>query len=295
MTHRQGSSSDDGGTAMVGAKRSMLGRSVDAAPWTARFGIMVIIVYVTVAAFAPVIAPYGERQIVGAAYLPPGGLFLLGTDPLGRDMASRLIFGARNSVGVAFGTTCLAFLLGGFTGMLAALRGGWLDQILARAVDVLMAIPQLIFALLLLTVFGTSVPILITVIAVLESTRIFRVTRAVAMNIVVMDYMEVARLRGEGWLYLIVRVILPNAAPPLIAEFGLRFCFVFLFISALSFLGLGIQPPSTDWGGMVRDTARLISFGYLSPLLPAAAIGFLVVAVNFVADWFLQRSSGFRE
>ena len=269
-------------------------RSIRSTPWTARAGMTVIALYVAVAALAPVIAPYPERAIVGAAYLPPGGGFLLGTDQLGRDMASRLIFGARNSVGMAFGTTCLAFLLGGLAGMLAALRGGWLDQILGRAVDVLMAIPQLIFALLLLTVFGTSVPVLIAVIAILESTRIFRVSRAVAMNIVVMDYMEVAKLRGEGWPYLIRRVILPNSAAPLIAEFGLRFCFVFLFLSALSFLGLGIQPPSTDWGGMVRDTARLITFGYLSPLLPAAAIGVLVVAVNFVADWFLQQSSGFR-
>jgi peptide/nickel transport system permease protein len=295
MTQREGGIPGNGHAAIMGGKRSMLQRSMDTVPWTARVGIVVIILYVIVAAFAPAIAPYAERQIVGAPFLPPGGGFLLGTDHLGRDMASRLIFGARNSVGIAFGTTCLAFLLGGLTGMLAALRGGWLDQILGRAVDVLMAIPQLIFALLLLTVFGTSVPILITVIAVLESTRIFRVTRAVAMNIVVMDYMEVAKLRGEGWPYLVVRVILPNAAAPLIAEFGLRFCFVFLFISALSFLGLGIQPPSTDWGGMVRDTARLIAFGYLSPLLPAAAIGLLVIAVNFVADWFLQKSSGFRE
>ncbi len=279
-----------------GSDRLWLGcwGSITSAPWTARAGLTIIVLYVVVAALAPVIAPYPERAIVGAAYLPPGRAFLLGTDQLGRDMASRLIFGARNSVGIAFGTTCLAFLLGGIAGMLAALHGGWLDQVLGRAVDVLMAIPQLIFALLLLTVFGTSVPVLIAVIAILESTRIFRVSRAVAMGIVVMDYMEVAKLRGEGWLYLIRKVVLPNSAAPLIAEFGLRFCFVFLFLSALSFLGLGIQPPSTDWGSMVRDTARLIAFGYLSPLLPAAAIGVLVIGVNFVADWFLQKSSGLR-
>lgn len=295
MTESETSIPDFGRAANARDGAGFRWRSIRQAPWTARAGMVVIALYVLIAILAPVIAPYGEREIVGAPYLPAGGQYLLGTDPLGRDMASRLIFGARNSVGIAFGTTCLAFLIGGLSGMLAALRGGWLDQILARAVDVLMAIPQLIFALLLLTVFGTTVPILIAVIAVLESTRIFRVTRAVAMNIVVMDYMEVARLRGEGWIYLITRVILPNAAAPLIAEFGLRFCFVFLFISALSFLGLGIQPPSTDWGGMVRDTARLISFGYLSPLLPAAAIGLLVIAVNFVADWFLQKSSGLRQ
>jgi peptide/nickel transport system permease protein len=158
-----------------------------------------------------------------------------------------------------------------------------------------MAIPQLIFALLLLTIFGTAIPILISVIAVLDSTRVYRLSRAVAMNIVVMDFVEVAKLRGEGLGWIIRAEILPNAAAPLVAEFGLRFCFVFLTISALSFLGLGIQPPTADWGSMVRDNATLITFGDITPLLPAAAIALLTVAVNFVVDWFLHKTSGLKE
>jgi peptide/nickel transport system permease protein len=158
-----------------------------------------------------------------------------------------------------------------------------------------MAIPSLIFGLLILTILGTSIPVLIVVIAVLDSTRVFRLARAVGMNIVVMDFVEVARLRGEGLWWVIRSEVLPNAMPPLVAEFGLRFCFVFLFLSALSFLGLGIQPPTADWGSMVRDNATLITFGDITPLLPAAAIALLTVGVNFVVDWFLHQTSGLRD
>ena len=149
--------------------------------------------------------------------------------------------------------------------------GGWLDQILSRFVDALMSIPALIFSLLLLTIFGTSVLTLILVIAAVDSTRVFRLARAVAQGVVVMDYIEAAKLRGEGSWFLIRREILPNALAPLVAEFGLRFCFVFLTISSLSFLGLGIKPPTADWGSMVRDNATLITFGDVTPLLPAGS------------------------
>jgi len=198
-------------------------------------------------------------------------------------------------VGIAFLTTMLAFLLGGMGGLIAALKGGWVDMGLSRLVDILMAIPQLIFALLILSVVGTTATSLVLVIALLDSTRVFRLARAVAMNVVVQDFVEAARLRGEGTVWLVTREILPNAAAPLIAEFGLRFCFVFLFISALSFLGLGIQPPTADWGSMVRDNAVLITFGDLTPLLPALAVALLTVGVNFVVDWMLYRSSGLKE
>ena len=153
----------------------------------------------------------------------------------------------------------------------------------------LMAIPTLIFALLILSVLGTSIPVLILVIAVLDSTRVFRLARSLGVNIVTQDFVEVARLRGERLPWVLVREILPNAAPPLVAEFGLRFCFVFLFISALSFLGLGIQPPNADWGGMVRENAQAINFGLSAPLIPAAAIAVLTIAVNLVVDWLLAR------
>jgi peptide/nickel transport system permease protein len=264
-------------------------------PLTAAFGIMVIAVYLFVALFAPLLAPFPERAVVGSQFQPWDSTHWLGTDRLGRDMLSRLIYGARNTVGIAFATTALAFLVGSVLGIWAALRGGWLDQILSRFVDALMAIPALIFSLLLLTIFGTSVLTLILVIAAVDATRVFRIARSVAQGVVVMDYIEAARLRGEGTAYLIGREILPNALAPLVAEFGLRFCFVFLTISSLSFLGLGIQPPTADWGSMVRDNATLITFGDVTPLLPAGAIALLTVAVNFVVDWQLYRASGLKE
>ncbi|VVP26107.1 putative D,D-dipeptide transport system permease protein DdpC [Pseudomonas fluorescens] len=265
------------------------------APLSAKFGILVIVVYILVALFAPALAPYGETEVVGEGFAPWSGQFLLGTDNLGRDMFSRLVYGARNTLGIAFLTTVLAFLLGGFCGLIAAIKGGGVDQGLSRVVDILMAIPQLIFALLILSVVGTTATSLVLVIALLDATRVFRLSRAVAMNVVVQDFVEAARLRGEGLWWLVTREVLPNAAAPLIAEFGLRFCFVFLFISALSFLGLGIQPPTADWGGMVRDNAVLITFGDISPLLPALAVALITVSVNFVVDWMLHKSSGLKE
>jgi peptide/nickel transport system permease protein len=265
------------------------------APLSAKFGLLVIVVYILVALFAPVLAPFGETQVVGEGFAPWGGQFLLGTDNLGRDMFSRLVYGARNTLGIAFLTTVLAFLLGGLSGLIAAIKGGWVDQSLSRVVDILMAIPQLIFALLILSVVGTTATSLVLVIALLDATRVFRLSRAVAMTVVVQDFVEAARLRGEGLWWLVTREVLPNAAAPLIAEFGLRFCFVFLFISALSFLGLGIQPPTADWGSMVRDNAVLITFGDISPLLPALAVALITVSVNFVVDWMLHKSSGLKE
>ena len=177
----------------------------------------------------------------------------------------------------------------------SALRGGIIDQLFGRFIDVLMAIPTLIFSLLMLTIFGTSVLSLVLVIATIDSTRVFRIARAVALNIVVLDYIEAAKLRGESTAYLITREILPNSMAPLAAEFGLRFCFVFLTISSLSFLGLGLQPPLADWGSMVRDNAELISFGDITPLIPAGAIAVLTIAVNFVVDWLLHRASGLKD
>lgn len=275
------------------------------APVSAWIGILIVIFYAVLALGAPLFAPFAESASVARQYQPWAAPHYLGTDALGRDVLSRLIYGARNTVGIALVTTALAFSLGATFGLLAATLGGWFDAVISRVVDVLMAIPPLIFALLILTITGTSVIALILVIAILDSTRVFRLSRAVAQGILTMDYIEVARMRGEGLFWLIRKEVLPNAAAPLIAEFGLRFCFVFLFISALSFLGLGIQPPTADWGGMVRESARLISFANfasfqtatfgLAPLLPAGAIALLTIGVNLVVDWVLYLSSGLKE
>ncbi len=271
-----------------------MAKAMRTAPLTASFGLLVVLIYGLVAIFAPVIAPFGESEVVGSAFGPPTAEMILGADQLGRDMFTRLVYGARNTVGIALMITAIAFSIGTLFGLLAATLGGWVDQILSRIVDTLMAIPTLIFALLLLTIVGTSILNLTLVIALLYAPLVFRLARAVGGNIVVMDYIEAAKLRGENTLYLISREILPNAAAPLIAEFGLRFCFVFLAIAALSFLGLGLQPPTADWGSMVRENATMISFGQITPLIPAAAIALLTVAVNFVVDWMLQRSSGLK-
>ena len=271
------------------------------APLTAKFGIFVIMVFVGLAIFAPLIAPYGEAEVFPEPYAPWSANHIFGTDQIGRDIFSRLIFGAQNTVGVAFATTILAFLIGGALGLAAAINRSYLDLFLSRTVDVLMAIPQLIFALVLLSIFGSTIINLIIIIAVLDSTRVFRLTRAVSLNVVVMDYVEVAKLRGENISWVMRKEILPNILPPLIAEFGLRFCFVFLSIAALSFLGVGIQPPTADWGSMVRENASLIQFAQydlkaaMTPLLPATAIALLTVAVNFVVDWFLHKTSGIKD
>ena len=238
------------------------------APLTAKFGIFIITVFVGLAIFAPLIAPYGEAEVFPEPYAPWSANHIFGTDQIGRDIFSRLIFGARNTVGVAFATTILAFLIGGALGLTAAINRSYLDLFLSRAVDVLMAIPQLIFALVLLSIFGSTIINLIIIIAVLDSTRVFRLTRAVSLNVVVMDYVEVAKLRGEDISWVMRKEILPNILPPLIAEFGLRFCFVFLSIAALSFLGVGIQPPTADWGSMVRENASLIPVSYTHLTLP---------------------------
>jgi peptide/nickel transport system permease protein len=286
------------------SQRTFWGRlklDLQKSPLTARFGMIVIILYTLVGIFAPVLAPHGEAEVFASPYAPWSSEFIFGTDQIGRDIFSRMIFGARNTVGIAVATTLLAFLIGGSLGLAAAIDRGWIDQLLSRAVDVLMAIPSLIFALVLLSIFGSTVTNLILIIAVLDATRVFRLTRSVALNVVVMDFVEAARLRGEGLGWIMRREILPNILPPLIAEFGLRFCFVFLSIAALSFLGVGIQPPTADWGSMVRDNASLIQFAQydikagLTPLLPAAAIALLTVAVNFVVDWFLHKTSGLRD
>ena len=275
--------------------------SLKKAPITAWIGMIIVTFYFFVAIFAPFLAPYGEAQIYKVPYAPWDSVHIFGTDRLGRDIFSRLVYGARNTMGIALITTFLAFLIGVGLGLLSAILSGWVDQILARFVDILMAIPSLIFALMLLSIFGSTALNLILIIAVLDSTRVFRLSRAVGMNIAVMEYVEAAKLRGEKIGWIMSKEILPNILPPLVAEFGLRFCYVFLMIASLSFLGVGIQPPTADWGSMVRETAELIQFAAyditaaLTPILPAAAIGILTIGVNFVVDWFLYLTSGLKD
>ena len=258
---------------------------------TATIGLAIIAINVVAAVFAPLLAPYGQADIVGDAWADPDRLHWLGLDNIGRDILSRLLYGARLSIGLSALITVLAFLLGIVGGFSAAALGGWVDMVLSRIVDLLLSMPVLIFAFMILSVLGTDLPVLVVTIAVLNSTLVFRLARAVAMNIAALEYVEAARVRGEGLWWIISREILPNAVPPLVAEFGLRFCFTFLLIAALSFLGLGIQPPLADWGSMVKDYRDMINLDSPAPLYPAGSIAFLTIGVNFVVDWVLSVHS----
>ncbi|MGD0184528.1 MAG: ABC transporter permease [Roseiarcus sp.] len=257
----------------------------------AQIGLAIVAINLFAALFAPLIAPYGQADIVGDAYADPDVYHWLGLDNLGRDIVSRLIFGARLSIGLSLVITMLSFAIGIIAGFGAAVAGGWADMALARLVDLLLSMPTFIFAMVILSVAGSSFPALIFTIAILDSPKVFRLARSVAMNLVSLEFVEAARLRGEGWWWIVTREILPNAVPPLTAEFGLRFCFTFLFIATLSFLGLGVQPPDADWGGMVKDLRDMISLGSVVPLYPAAAIAILSIGVNFVVDWMLSIHS----
>jgi len=252
---------------------------------------LVLALFVITAAFAPWIAPHKVSDVVGGVWEGPSDLARLGTDNLGRDLLSRIIWGAQVTLAVAALATLIAFIVGVALGLLAAMKGGWVDQALSRGNDLLMAIPTLIFALVVLAVLPKNVVVLVLVMAALDATRVFRVSRAVATDIAVLDYVEVARMRGEGWGWIMLREILPNAAAPLLAEFGLRFAFAVLFLSTLSFLGLGIQPPVADWGSLVKENKDGLLFGIFAALIPGGAIVLLAISVNVIVDWVLSRSS----
>ncbi len=263
-------------------------------PISAGIGLAVLAFYLFLAIFAPWVSPYGVSEVVGAVWEAPSANFWLGTDNLGRDLLSRLIWGAQITIFVAVAATFLAFAMGVLLGFIAAVMRGWVDQALSRSIDLLMAVPTLIFALVVLSVLPTDLYVLILVMAVLDSTRVYRISRAVAVDIAVMDYVEAARLRGEGWGWVMGREILPNALSPLLAEFGLRFAFAVLFLSALSFLGLGVQPPVADWGSMVKENKDGIIFGKSAALIPGGAIATLAISVNLVVDWALNRTSSLK-
>lgn len=260
-------------------------------PPAALIGLVLSLGILFIAVFAPWIAPYPNGHVVGDVWAAASDQALLGTDNLGRDLLSRLIHGARVTLMIAGAATLLSFGLGSTLGFFAAVSGGRIDQVISRTVDLVMAIPSLIFALVVLSVVPSSDLVLVLVLGLLDSTRVYRLARAVAVDINVMDYVEAARLRGEKTSWIVFSEILPNALTPLVSEMGLRFIFAVLFLSGLSFLGLGVQPPDADWGAMVRENKDGIVFGIPAALIPAAAIGVLTISVNLVADWILNRTS----
>ena len=263
-------------------------------PIAAMVGLFFTALYFIVAIFAQWIAPFGMADIVGDVWEPASSEHWLGTDNIGRDLLTRMIYGGQTTIFIATAATAISFTTGAVLGFLAAVLGGWADQALSRLVDLVMSIPSLILALVILSVTPVTVPVLILVMGFLDSTRVFRLARAVAVDINVMDYVEAAKLRGEGRGWVIFREILPNALSPLVAELGLRFIFMVLFISTLSFLGLGVQPPLADWGGIVKENKDGIVYGIGAALWPAVAIATLAISVNLVADWVLNRTTSLK-
>jgi peptide/nickel transport system permease protein len=256
--------------------------------FAAVLGFAVLALALACALFAPLLAPHAINEVIGTSWDPPSPEALLGTDNLGRDLLSRLIWGTRVTLFVSTLATLLAFLIGGVGGFVAGLFGGKIDLIFSQVNDLLMAIPSLILALVVLSIMPSSMVVIIVVMAVLDSTRVFRISRSLAGDIAAMDYVEAARVRGEGPVWILCREVLPNALAPLLAEFGLRLVFAILFLSTLSFLGLGVQPPSTDWGGLLKENKDGIVFGVWAALAPGVAIALLAIAINIVVDWSLD-------
>jgi len=258
---------------------------------TLAISIGVLVLMALGAIFAPLLAAYPPNEMVFTAFQPPGEAGLLGSDGLGRDLFSRILFGMRYTFLVTIVATSLAGAIGVTLAMIAALNKGWVDIVIGRAVDILMSVPQIIFALIILAISGVSLYTLIATMAVLQSSTYFRVTRPIAGDLAAMEYVEVARLRGEGLSWYLFREILPNMIPSLLAQFGLGLSSAALFISSLSFLGIGIQPPAADLGGLVRENALALAAGRWTPLVPAMCIAAFCLSVNGVVDWLVGRYS----
>jgi peptide/nickel transport system permease protein len=256
---------------------------------TAAIGIFIVVSLGLLSLFAPAIAPFSEAQMIGRPWGAPSVEHILGLDNLGRDIFSRLLYGGRTSIGIAAAITALAFVVGVTLGLIACIAPKWLDELLSRLADLMLAVPTLIAAFVVLSVLGTGLDVLIVTVAILDSPKVYRLARSAGLGVAPLEFVETARQRGEGTAWIVNREILPNVLAPLIAEFGLRFCYAFLFVAALSFLGLGIQPPNADWGSMVRDYSLMINMGSVAPLLPAGAIALLTVGVNFIVDWVLDE------
>jgi peptide/nickel transport system permease protein len=269
------------------------GRTRGRLSFMGRCGGAIVGLWMVVAAAGPYVAPFHEADVAGMrGFASPDATFWLGTDYLGRDLLSRILWGARTTIGIAFAADILAFVIGVTFGVAAAVGGGRIDSVLSRVNDVLISIPHVMAALVVIAVLGSSVPILIVMTGLVYASPVFRVARALAQDIAVMDYVDVARLRGEGLAWIVLREIVPNAAMPLLTDFGLRLLYILLFVSSLSFLGLGVQPPASDWGSMVRENLPGLVYGSISPLAPAIAIATLTMSINVIVDDLSARSGG---
>lgn len=250
----------------------------------------VLISFLVVGLAAPLIAPHGYSEVISdMSFLPVGEAGLLGTDYLGRDLLSRLLYGARTTLLLALAATAIAFVFGVLGGAAAGILGGRWDMAMSRINDVFFGFPQIMLALIVVSAVGTSYTVLIVTVGFIEGTRVYRIARALAQNIMTMEFVQISIARGENMGWILWNEILPNAAVPLSTDLGLRFTYSILLLSALSFLGLGVQPPAADWGVMVRENLTGLHFGAAAALMPALAIFSVTLSVNHLVDLRLTR------
>lgn len=269
-----------------------LGNFLKASPLSGRIGMGLVMFWLLLALFGPLLAPYEVGAVVADDVFAPLSLaFPLGSDYLGRDMLSRVLYGTRYTVGLAFAAALAASSLGTSLALFATVSGRWIDELMSRAMDTLISIPSKIFALVMVAAFGSSVPLLLLTAALSYLPGAFRIARALAVNLNTMEYVQVARVRGEGRIYIACVEILPNMLHPILADFGLRFMFVVLLLSGMSFLGLGVQPPDADLGSLVRENISGLGEGAPAVVMPALAIAMLTIGVNLLID-SLPRAGG---
>jgi peptide/nickel transport system permease protein len=266
--------------------------------WTGWIGIVVVSFWVFIAIFGPWLAPIGENELpfpddYSEFQLPRPGAWL-GTDVNDRDILSRLMYGAGRTIGISFMATMLAYFIGVVLGIGAAISTPRVDMVVSRINDAFLSLPTIMLGLVVVAAVGSSIPVLIITAGVIYATIVFRLARALGQEIMVMDFVEAARVRGEGRWWIITREIWPNAAMPLLTDFGLRLIYVILFISSLSFLGLGVQPPQADWGSMVKENLGALSYGasVIPVVAPALSIATLTVAINLIVDDLSAHSGG---
>ena len=266
----------------------MIGRlhsTIKSMPGSGRIGLAIVMFWLLTAIFGPLFAPYTIGEFVDrTVFADSSRAFWLGTDFLGRDVLSRLLWGARFTVLLALGAAILAVAFGTSLALFSAIRGGWIDEVLARIMDTLISMPSKILALVLVAAFGSSLTLLLAIAAFTYVPGNFRIARALAVNLIALDFVQVARARGEGTAYIAWREVLPNMIHPLMADMGLRFVFIVLLLSGLSFLGLGVQPPNADQGSLVRENVSGLTDGSLAIIAPAIAIATLTVGANLLID-----------
>ena len=275
--------------------------------WSGKLGIAVLVFWAVIVAIGPYIAPYDEAEFLDESlfivpgsdekypdtdFQPPSRVVLLGSDYMGRDTLSRILFGARTTIGISFIATILAYLIGVTLGIAAAVGSRFLDMVLSRVNDALLSIPSIMLGLVMIAALGSTIPLLIVLTGIIYAASVFRIARSLGQEVMVSDFVEAARVRGEGLWWIITREILPNVAMPLATDFGLRFVWVILFISALSFLGLGVQPPMSDWGSMVKENLPGLIYGSVAPLVPSLAIATLTISVNMIVDDVSAQTGG---